>query len=684
MKIGTQIIAPEGWGPLMKGGVYHLLRSDPRKRSDAPGGRVLIVCFGGQGEADPPTASLLILPRKTFEEGIDKEKIVPADHQSALPPWLEIREGVDLARLDEFRSKAKITHRTRVENRFLHIAPAVRDLEAILGAPDPQAEINRRASLCQPPQNQSRFRLWLLTYLCFGQDIWTLLPPFHRIGHWDRTQYPDQKFGAPSIAHGKHYGNGMSAELIERCIKSYLKHAKLGKYMTTIYEEAMTRDFGCRITADANGMKTFFHPKGEAFPTYWQFRYRVHKAIGKDNVQKTLYGAARHRNRIASSQGRFSEGVSNLMERIEADGYYIKERPRGYVDGTTLPPICVVVSRDVLSGKKLGIGFSFGAERATAYRMMLFCMAVPKDFFCKLFGVPFVPGEWVNEGLPGHFSIDRGPGARKDLISEMERRFPIRDMAPSWSGQSKATVESSHPKNLKTEGEPSYVQSDLTPVELAKREILRLIQFNNGADMEARFDPDSELAFVTPSPIGLWNYYDSRFRNDAHSIQIDEAVRTFLTPTEFLVEEDGIYFKGRRYTSPELAATDVLNVNRASKAVQTRIQGYVLDMCVRHVWVEVNGRLILLNALLRIRGDEETLWVSVAELEQWEEARQVMQSAYRVHQRANSSDYKLRFEEATGKSWDAGRRRSGKPTTTGTRQQTDAGTIATPRKKKAA
>lgn len=678
MKTGSQMVAPEGWGALMKGMVYHLLRSDPRT------GRVLIVYFEFQADRSNPKANLLVLPRKSFEAGIDAGAIVPAPHQSTLPPWLEECEGIDLAQLDQFRSKAKIDHGTRVEKRFLHISPAVQDRQTILAAPDPEAEINRRARLCQPPQNESRFRLWFLTYLCFGQEIWMLVPPYHRIGHWDRTQHPDTKFGAPSIAYGKHYGNGMSPELIEKCITSYLKRAKLGKHMTKIYEEAMIGDFDCRVATNSSGMKAYYHPKGESFPTYWQFRYRVHQKIGADNVQKTLYGAARHRTRIATSRGRYSEEVANLMERIEADGYYIKERPKGYVDGTTLPPMCVVVSRDVLSGKKLGIGFSFGAERATAYQMMLFCMAVPKGYFCRLFGVPFVPGEWNNEGLPGHFGIDRGPGARKDLIQEMERRFPIRDMAPSWAGQSKATVESSHPRDLKIEGEPSYIQSDLTPVALAKREIIRLIEFNNGSCMEGRFDPDSELAFVTPSPIGLWNYYESRFRNDAQPMRVDEAVRTFLTPTEFLIREDGIYLKGRRYSSPELEKTGVLNVNSIAKGVRTRIQGYVLDMCVRHAWVEVSGQLILLDAMLRIRGDEETLWMSVAELEQWEEARRVVLSAFRVHQNANSSEYRQRFVESTGKSWDAGQRRTGKPASRATARSADAGSFATPPKKNAA
>ncbi|WP_199710497.1 hypothetical protein [Noviherbaspirillum cavernae] len=640
---------------MVKDVVYHLLHNG------AQSGRILMVHFDVGKDVGMPKASLFSIARRLFEEGVATSRIVPVAQQLALPPWLRQFEGVNLEEQDGLRAKAKLSNRERVENRLLHITSAVRIIESILSDQDPQAEINRRAAQCNPPQHPSRFRLWLLTYLCFGRDMWALLPPFHRSGHWNRERYPDRKFGAPSLAHGKHYGHGSSREMTEACIKSYRKRAQLGKPMATIYAEAMVEDFHCRVITHESGMKSYVQFQGEPFPTYWQFRYRVVKAFGKEMIQKLRYGSVRYRTRIAESRGRFSEEVSNLMERVEADGFYVKERPKGYVEGTNLPPLCVVVSRDVLSGMKLGIGFSFGAERATAYRMMLFCMAIPKNYFCRLFGVPFVPGEWPNQGLPGHFGIDRGPWARKELIEAMEKRFPIRDMAPSWSGQSKATVESSHPKDLKFEGKPTYVQSELTPVELAKREIIRLIQFNNGADMEARFDPDRDLAYVAPSPVGLWNYYDERFRNDGQPMRVDEAIRTFLTPIEFLVREDGVYLDGRRYSSEEFEATGTLERCGISQGMHSRVQGYVLDMCVRHVWIEVDGRLLELDAKLRIRGDEETLWMSIAELDQWAEARRAVNSAYRAHQHANTSDYRQRFEQSTGKSWEAGQRKSGKP-----------------------
>jgi hypothetical protein len=530
-----------------------------------------------------------------------------------------------------------------------------------LSSINPEKEIHRYARQCKPIQNESRYRLWFLAYLCFGRNIWTLLPPFHHSGRWKREQYSDKKFGSPNLAYGKNYGNGMSIELAEQCLKSYLKRAAPGIKMSTIYQEAMIHDFKCRISTTTNGMKIYSTCDGKPFPTDNQFRYQIKKALGKEVIQKTPYGRVRHKTRLSASKGRFTEEISNLMERVEADGYYTSERPRGYLDGSTLPAICVVIGRDVLSGLKVGIGFSFGAERNTAYRMMLFSMAVPKKFFCSLFGISYRSGEWPSEGLSGHFSIDRGPGAKRNLIENLASRFPIRGMAPSWSGQSKATVESSHPRDVALEGMPTFQQSQLTPVELAKREILALIHYNNTADMEDRIDPESDLAMVIPSPVGLWNYYDKIFRNDAQSMSIDDAVRTFLTVAEFTLREDGIYLGARRYISTELSDLGLFNRSGEFHHIETTLSGYILDMCIRHVWVEVNNKLYLLEAMLRIRGDDETLWMSISELSQWEEARKSIKSAYRIHQDATSSEFRQRFHEDTGKSWDSAIRRAGKP-----------------------
>jgi len=664
---------------MVKGTTYHFLKSDAKK------GIVLLVRFDGGTSNKQPKAHLLVLNRNQFEAGIESNQIIICEKQSLLPPWLESLEGVDLSRLDELRPKAKKLHRERVEERFQIISSTLRDFDQILDADDPKSALNLRARTCSPQQNESRFRLWVLTYLCFGRDVWVLLPQFHNIGHWDRAKFPEKKFGAPSIKYGKNYGFPCNPEMAKKCVSSFQKIAKLGKKMSEIYPEAIIRFFNCRIVTDASsGMKCYESKNGEPFPSYWQFAYSVKKELGVEQVQKTLYGQARHRTRLAASKGSFSEEISNLMERVEADGYYIQERPKGYLEGSSLPPLCAVTARDVLSGLKLGIGFALGKETGEAYRMMLFSMAVPKDFFCSLFGIKIEAGEWPNVGLPGHLTIDRGPGARKDLIEELEKKFPIKDMAPSWSGQSKATIESSHPRDFKLEGQPTFVQSDFTPIELMKKEIYKLILYNNAANMEGRFEPCSELAYVEPSPLGLWNHYNKLFRNDAIPFSISDAVRTFLTPVDFSLKSDGVWLDQRRFDSEGLRDSGLLDKVSRSGKEGAKISGFMLDMCLRHVWIEHEGKLLLLEATVTRSAGEDTIYSSLAELKQWKESRPEIQSAFRVHKQSTTSEIMSRFEENTGKQWDSTTRRAGKPKRDASSRQEEAEVRQSTSKRKAA
>lgn len=587
MHRGTQLIAPEGCGILRAGETYSFLRNR--------NGHVLLVKFLGDRKIKPQ-AQLVQMRALDFENGINEELIVPQEKQSTLPPWLADFEGFDLSQIDMLRPNGKIRHNLRVEDRLLCLAPALGNIDEILSAPNPDSKLNEIARRCHPIQHETRYRLWFYTYVCFGQNAWVLLPPFHNAGHHDRFEYPDSKQGRNNKAFGKHYGYGCRKDVIEKCIQGWKKHSDLGQSMRKIFERTMISEFKCATTTTLFGTKDFIQPDGKAIPTYWQFRYRVIQKIGLTTVHIVLYGEVRHRKRLAASKGPFSEAVANLVERVEADGYNTKELPRGFVEGSTLPALCVVIGRDVLSGLKLGIGFSFGAERTTAYRAMLFSMAVPKDFFCSLFGITISPEDWPNVGLPGFLTLDRGPGASKRLTEGMQERLPIREIAPSWWAQSKAPVESSHPRSTKTEGAPTYFQSDLTPVELAKQEIYRLLSYNNTADMSERFQPRGDLAFVPPSPIGLWEFYDRKGRNDSIPISIEDAVRAFLTRIELTVTEKGIWLYEQCYRSKKLIETGLLDKIKRSPKSAIMLSGYMLEMCTRYLWVELEHQLIMVEA----------------------------------------------------------------------------------------
>jgi hypothetical protein len=609
------------------------------------------------------------MPRQKFEEALRQGSIVIKAVQSSLPPWLEALEGQNLAFLDTKRLGAKKSHLERIESRLLLIAPVLDNLPHVLSSESIESQINIYARSATPRQHETRFRLWVLTYLCFGRNLWALLPPFHLAGRWSREVSAIQKQGAPSKAFGRKYGHKMSNAMAERCVKAYVKLVSLGAPMSGIYAEAMRKEFGCKTILGPSGLLQFFHPNEVEFPTERQFSYQVQKSIGIENVQKNRYGSARHRRRLAATTGKFTADVSNLLEKVEADGYYTAEKPKGYLEGSVLPPLCVVTARDMLSGMKLGIGFSFGKENGAAYRMMLFSMAVPKEYFCQLWGLRYRPGEWPSEGLPPHFKVDRGPGSRQDLIQAKDARPEIRNLTPSWSGQSKATVESSHPREVKFEGQPRYFASQLTPVALARREIYALIRYNRMADMSGRMELDRELALIAPTPLALWNHYDARFRNSGVPICIDDAVRAFLTPLTFKARKDGVYLDSRCFNSNALREYGFLERIARSNQREVPVQGYMLDLCVRHIWIEVDAQMFLLDAQLRIREDDELLFMSFAELAQWGEARARVNSAFVVHQAAVAAESLARFEDETGTDWNAGQLKSGKVKRNGVARQ---------------
>lgn len=658
MHSGIQLIAPEGFCCLSKNTIYYFLKNDAKSE------RVFLAILGG-GNDTKPTANLIVINRNQFEKGLEKGSIVVAEVQCTLPPWLSALEGLDMAQIDSFRPNAKKLHSERVEERLLFIASALTKLEEIFSSSQPELEINRLARACVPQQNESRFRLWLLSYLCFGGCKWVLLPPFHRVGNWNRQDHPDIKFGRHSLAHGKLNGYPSNTEMINKIEQGYEKFAEIGVTMNTVYQNSMIKIFKCttlKIPSVVNPQKmvmSYKHPEGKPFPTYGQFKYRVIQKFSLEVVQKTLYGVVRHRTRLAASKGSYSESVANLMERVEADGYYTVERPKSYVEGASLNPLCVVRGRDFLSGLLVGIGFSLNKERGDAYRMMLFSMAVPKDFFCRLFGISITNEEWPSQGMPILFGVDRGPGAKKNLIENLEHRFPIKDMAPSWSGQSKATIESSHPRQFEIEGQPTYFHSELTPVELARREVIDTVKYNHHADMSGRIQPNSDMVLMQPTPIELWNFYDSRFRTDAQPMSLEDAVRAFLTKIELVIRNDGVWLGDQKYDSSELRASGVLD--QVARSSSVKVVGFCVDLTVRYLWVEVEGKLLMLEAQMLIRGDSDDLFYSLVDLEQWNVQRGKVKSENRENKYAVASHYRERFEESTGKGWDEGIRKSGKP-----------------------
>lgn len=690
MQIGTQIFAPDGYEVLSKGRVYHLLLSDQERQ------RVLLLEFRAQHEpqcskaGEAPQLSLdktLVaahrsrtkpemrpclrfrpvvhyMSRHSFEVGIDDGHIFQCEQQAELPPWLSSMTVADLRTYADQRGSRKKSHDQRIDQILEHLWPLVQELHLVLATDSPDQLINAHARACQPKQNETRFRSAFYAYVCFGLSRWALHYAVNQIGRWDRTGHK-KKLGRPSRLRGAHHGYATNdPRMIENMLVGYRKFAGAGRHLSRIYRETLVSVFGCVVYTEPSGKKAFIHPNGNPFPSLAQFAYRIAKEYPLEIRQTYKYGHSRVRNKLKHSQGRFAESVGNLMERTEQDAYCCDQVAQGYLPGSHLPALWVVRIRCIASGMIVGVGFSFGSETAAAYRMAQFCAAIGKVKFCSLFGITIKNEDWPSVGVSPHVINDRGPGstAKADAANPSLRPI-IKEAAPSYSGQSKASVETTHPKLVKTEGKPRYRETRLSIPQIAAQEILRAVADNHSLDVSDRLNNDVLGDGIFPTSATLWHYLDRKGRNHGILVEFESAIRAYLTPVDLTVRDDAVYFRDARFHSEQLKNSGVLQ--KAHALGRYALKGFILDVCVRHLWVDLGTELVEVDAMLGIRDGQEQLYISVLEIEQLQQLRRDAKLELKQHRLAAKSEYEAAFEAYTGIPFEqaetkAGRSRRGK------------------------
>lgn len=659
--IGSIVIAPTGYRALSADVDYYLLANL------ASTSTVVLTWFYRNGarasSGEHWRASLLRLPRAEFEIGLESRAITTRENDRSYPPWLSELERLDPGALEDLRVSKHQSYRDYAANRYQKIAGLVQRIDELLAAPDIDAELARHAATCTPPQRTARVRLWLCAYLAFGQDLYVLSPAFRGNGTWDRAKLadPNKKLGRPNRKNGSNSGYS-AVPLAGRIEAAYLKHAELGKHFCDIYADALVDDFGCKEAPDG---RSFYQPDAKSFPSLGEFRYHVVKRLGLPNVQRQKYGLARYRNKLASSKGKFSQAAGNVMESIEADVNYLPERPRQLLSDLPGEPFATGRLICDTTGYTAGIGFSYRAERRETYESALFFAVAPNPLLSRLYGVTISDDDFPIKGVPRKYITDRGPGNRAVDGMCPEDVPPIRDLSPSWFGQSKAPVEASHPRHTEVEGAPAFVQSNLTVFEMSKREILRAAADNRAKDCGARLTLEMIAASVPANPLGIVHYLADRGRVDAVPMSLDRAVRAFLKPVEFTLDGSGLWLYGLRYASDDFNSCDL--PRRPHGKQRLAIGGYIAPVCVRLAWVECEGRLIEVGAQLAIRDDPQQLHVSLPELIELGAAKKRLESEQRDTRVAAKVAARDRFTEATGKHWSDGELKSGRPPARGKR-----------------
>jgi hypothetical protein len=646
---GTVLVAPAGYRTMAAGERYYFLYHD------AKNGRVILVHF----ELPSCIADFVFLSVADFERAIptDAESsntICNHGTPSALPPWLSELEGQCLLNREARRRSKKISYGKRTANRLAHIKPLVERLEEVLSLRNPATAINEHARASEPPQHESRLRTWLLAYVIFGYNEAALLPPLHRSGRWSRGQYGlSAKLGRPSLSAGKGAGFNMTPELGQRCADAFVQEVALSDTWEVAYRKSV-KTFGAEAVATGNGRFVYKHPEGLPFPSIHQYRYWVLKILGKAAVQRQLFGEVRVSNRLTAPHGVVTAEVCKLMEKVDEDAYQVKELPRPFLPDIPALPLYVVRLVDRLTCSIPGVGFSLGSERNSAYRMASFCAAVPKSFFCALFGLQISDEQWPMVGISADRIRDRGPGAK----SIADDPSLIKEMTPSYRPKSKPGVETANPRNRKIEGAPNFVASSLDAVQLCRKQILKAIKHNHTADMEGRASPELLRDGNLLTPQELWNYFASLGRSCAIMIAISDAVRTFLSRKQFRLTNAGIEVGPFLYNSDELISTGILDaIPRGSNVPAV---GYFIDLNPRVIWVDLEGRLFQLEMRQPYRLDEDQMRLTMRDIETLDEVMHVRDSEFKPHRAAAQAHFASQFEEQTGLPYDSEKRVSGR------------------------
>lgn len=657
MRTGSRLIAPEGFLSLSMGTIYHFLHSNGNLN------RVRLVKFSD--DRNELRADLITLTRSEFEEALEDGSVLEVGASDKFPPWLAQIEDVSVTHLESRRRSVKETYNQKVNRRFAAISDLVMRKDEILACDDPDAVINKHAKEQRPQQNAARLRLWFYTYIMFGHNIWSLLPPLHRIGGWNREYLsPARKLGRPS-RKGKKSGYPCDAVMKEGILSGFLRFKSPHKTLAHIYREVITQEFGCLSYLRKNNDAQFRHPDGKAFPSFNQFKYWTQKLISPKELRLALKGQHKSRS-VSGSKGSFAENIINVNQRVEFDGYYISEKLTGITEGSAVDSFCVVRAVCGLSGAVLGIGFAEGKENMDAYRMALFSMACDKVKFCELFGLEIEAWQWPSEGLSGGIVFDRGPGAGYESEPDINWLKSF-ELTPAYSGQSKATVESSHPRDKQILEQPSYFHSRLNFVQMAKREILRAIENNMTSYAGARMDEELYLAGVKPTPFGIYNYWSNRGRDSSIGMRFDTSVRTFLRQCPASIRKDAVYLYGRKYRSPALVARGIFDKVARDGVIKTNV--LVLTMCVRHIWIEVDGIVHELDFMRPARTSAGSVDISLRDLQEIDQMRRAAAADHRDELPAISQYSRDQFKRDAAGDWDGGERKLGRPTKGGAAQR---------------
>lgn len=202
------------------------------------------------------------------------------------------------------------------------------------------------------------------------------------------------------------------------------------------------------------------------------------------------------------------------------------------------------------------------------------------------------------------------------------------------------------------------VEINIRTFELIRRELFRVLKDNDTFYVGDRIPPDLAEGVARATPLAVWNALDEIGRNDALQMSFEDAVRAYLTKTKAKLTKEGVVLNSMLFRSDALDQVGARKIVSGKQTIDVEV--YVLDACLRHIWIDIKGQLIELDLTLKVPVGNEVLLMSLEEIKQFEEFCRERDSFHDEHCTAVSIQIYHEFKEVTGRDWDAGKRVKGR------------------------
>ncbi len=623
LKLGSQLCVDQSYRHLINGETYYYLGPWSKE--------VVHLLFFFQLHKYR-RVGITSIPRAEFEYLINPSVGILrlCEVQLKRPSWMSGLETTNFAELEDRRRANKSRdHESRVSETLQRLSHALDSQRFILGSEKPILELARFAR--EAKVHPYRFQVQFFSYVIFGNDKWALLPEWHRNGRWDREE-KQKKFGRSPISSNYCFNFPLTSEMRAKILHFARSKKRVFRTFSDLFAEMLRVEFGCVALQNAENPR-LSSKLSQPFPSYNQAYRTIRKELTEQEYA-TLFGKQKRlRKEKFFNAGNFTQQFACNLEAVEADAFFINEVMQSFDSGLVSAKVIVVRIICSTTSCVVGVGFSVGGESKAAYRAALYSMVAPRKYIEKLFGLNVgTLSDWVGGGLPALFTADRGP-AWSLVIEDFDRRFPLSVVAPAQEPMSKALSESSHPRTPCLDIDRAHLQTNLTAAQIIKRELIRVCADNNTSDISIRLS-DSVVAAMRienlpATPNGFWAFNQARGRNAANSsMSHEQAIRELWEPITVTLCPDGVMHLQSPYTSCDLINSGLMKSLASHQ--QLELKAYALPCAINFLHVEVNGILIEVKRVQRLRQQPSDYAQTEADLVMSQKNRAALRSQQRV------------------------------------------------------